>query len=1108
MLTAEPLKSQLRLEIAVQEGTPWPALRIAAHALLGDDRIPLSKIPAQARATADPLDTLLLRTLLQQPVVNDLFVVGAREFASILALLRNHSPACVLREEGRIADLEILEDAPSWELRAVNAAFGTEMRIAESALDIRHSFCCAETGEPFGAPLFRGSNYWTFARVITPAPSRPDDAMLREIFDADPQILRHYDGEAAFEILFRARQFFRTGACALRVEDPQVLARIASDPLKERTRVYFDALDRLVVAAERLTGDGKPLPKITLSDPPVEESSWIVQEGRAYRLPDVRSPFIAERIIDGDAIPEFLEKELATLKQSGALIDARVEAAWICDSVQPSVTLKPAHAKDQSEGEGDSVQAQWFFEARGAARVGDAIAPIEILAAAAQGQKYLRRGDAFIRVNREAVIECKKKLREAGIGDEETELRGEQIPEMLSWARAARAGEITPWNLYVADAVEGAHHVKDQPANVRFSLDVEEEQDGDTWFTLKPTFEHGEEGLSEEELRKLVREGKKWFRKGKQWIKIDAEALEKFELNVESAGVQRRRGRRRQFYYRFRPAARDRVTEIFSLSGTLQHAQRYEAFLAQLRSFDRVQELSLPTGMTMTLRPYQKQGYEWLAFLASYGLNGILADDMGLGKTAQTIALLTRMKEQSGPGPNLIVTPTSLADNWKNEIAKFSPGLTCMIYRGSPQRRDRLRRELEQVDVVLGTYATVRNDASLLREVQWRYVILDEAHFIKNSAAATTKAIKTIPARHRLALTGTPIQNRLTELWSLFDFLMPEFLGRQMRFREHYEDPIARMQSGRAETPDEQETGEHAMERLRERIKPFVLRRLKTDVARDLPPKIENDIFCSLCPEQIALYRGFSDSDEAKTAVKEITEKGADHAQTAILAALTSLRKICNHADLMYLPRTGDRLRVEKPLPGYETRSGKLEALGELLEQCREGGHRALIFCQLTSMLDILGHFLDGMGLSYLRLDGETPGTSRQALVERFNKETNINAFLISTRAGGTGLNLTGADTVIFYDHDWNPANDQQAQDRAYRIGQLKTVNVYRLICKGTLEEKILRRQMLKKMLASSIVQHDVAGMKALTREELVSLFTFTEEKPAAEKSETSATAG
>ena len=397
------------------------------------------------------------------------------------------------------------------------------------------------------------------------------------------------------------------------------------------------------------------------------------------------------------------------------------------------------------------------------------------------------------------------------------------------------------------------------------------------------------------------------------------------------------------------------------------------------------------------------------------------------------------------------------------------------------------------VDVVIATLGTVRNDVSLLKKVAWRYVIVDEAHFIKNAAASVAKAVKTIPAKHRLALTGTPIQNRLTELWSLFDFLMPGFLGRQAHFTQNFEEPIMKMQSGRAETEEEFKTGEDAAERLREKIFPFVLRRLKTDVAKDLPPKIESDIFCPLTPEQTALYKGFGDSEEAKRAVSDIVEKG-DSSSPAILAALIGLRKICNHPDLLYLPKDGGRQRVVEPIPGYENRSGKLEALGELLNQCREGGHRALIFCQLTSMMDILGHYVTGKGFKYLRIDGETPGTSRQKLVEQFNGDTSLETFLISTRAGGAGLNLTGADTVIFYDHDWNPANDQQAQDRAYRIGQQKTVNVYRLICKGTLEEKILRRQALKKALASSIVTHDNAGVKKiLSREELLSLFTLGE---------------
>jgi SNF2 family DNA or RNA helicase len=672
------------------------------------------------------------------------------------------------------------------------------------------------------------------------------------------------------------------------------------------------------------------------------------------------------------------------------------------------------------------------------------------------------------------------------------EVEGARVPELLQWARTAATNVISPWNIYVSAAVDGSHKIQDAPANVRFHMDVEEEEDG-TWFTLNPQFEHDGIEMSEDDLRKMVRQGKKWLRKDDKWIKVDAEALEAFELKVEQSGLKRRFGRRRKFYYRFRPTERDRITDIFSVSGTLAHADNYRRFMAQLKGFESIEAVPLPSSFAIQLRPYQQQGFEWLVFLARYGLNGILADDMGLGKTAQTIALLTQMRDEGGSEPNLIVTPTSLLDNWKNEIAKFSPSLKVMIYRGSPGRRDRLRQEIAGYDVILGTYATSRNDATLLNQIPWRHVILDEAHFIKNSAAATTKAIKTIPARHRLALTGTPIQNRLTELWSLFDFLMPEFLGRQMRFRETYEEPIAKMQAGRAETQEEFKRGEEARDHLRERIHPFVLRRLKTDVATELPPKIENDIFCSLSPEQVGLYKGFADSAEAKEAVHELVSKGSDRACTAILAALMSLRKICNHADLMLLPKNEGRQRFKEPLPGYETRSGKLEALGELLQQCREGGHRALIFCQLTTMMDLLGHYLNSFGMKFLRLDGETPPMMRQELVNRFNADTGLDAFLISTRAGGTGLNLTGADTVIFYDHDWNPANDSQAQDRAYRIGQKRTVNVYRLICKGTLEEKILRRQSLKKLLAKSIVSHDISGMKDFNREELISLFTLSE---------------
>jgi TATA-binding protein-associated factor len=329
-------------------------------------------------------------------------------------------------------------------------------------------------------------------------------------------------------------------------------------------------------------------------------------------------------------------------------------------------------------------------------------------------------------------------------------------------------------------------------------------------------------------------------------------------------------------------------------------------------------------------------------------------------------------------------------------------------------------------------------------------------------------------------------------MWSLFDFLMPGFLGRQTPFKERWEEPIARLQAGQAESPEEQAAGEQALEDLRERIRPFVLRRVKTDVAGELPPKIESDIYCSLSPEQTTLYRSFADSAEARAVVREVEAHGADRARAAILAALMALRKICNHADLMFLPRNEGRQRIAAPLPGYEKRSGKLEALGELLQQCREGGHRALIFCQLTTMLDLIGHYLKGLNMSALRLDGDTPAVLRHGLVERFNADSTLDAFLISTRAGGTGLNLTGADTVIFYDHDWNPAADQQAQDRAYRIGQQRTVNVYRLVCRGTFEEKVLRRQEFKRLLAASIVSGTPGGLADVTRDELLGLFTLS----------------
>jgi len=636
----------------------------------------------------------------------------------------------------------------------------------------------------------------------------------------------------------------------------------------------------------------------------------------------------------------------------------------------------------------------------------------------------------------------------------------------------------SPWNVYVAQAIAGAAPVGADLESLRLSLGDEDEE---TWLSLENSSKEGN-ALSDAEIARLMKLRKKWLRQNA--------ALEG-PLPLFGFGGRSESGWRtaRRNFTRLVAEARERVGAIFTLAGTAQQNERYKAFLDRLKGFKQVEDIDPPDGLRANLRPYQAHGYHWLSFLAGYGLNGVLADEMGLGKTLQALALLLAQRQEEGSWPSLIVCPTSLVDNWAAEALRFTPQLRVMRYRGSPARRDRLRKLISEQDVILTTYATARIDASLLKDEQWRFIILDEAHTIKNASAATTKALKTIPGRHRLALTGTPVQNRLDELWSLFDFLMPGYLGRRTHFYRDYEEPIVRGQTGTASKEERTRSGELA-QHLRERIGPFILRRLKSEVAKDLPAKIEQTIPCRLTPDQVALYRQYGQSDEAQSAVQAYERHGAG-AQAQVLAALTHLRKICNHPDLMYLTKEIKKGKRIVPLPGYENRSGKIPALCDLLDQCRSGGHRALIFCQHTSMLDILEHLLRERRDGYLRLDGSTQATSRQGLVDRFNADDSLLAFLLSTRAGGAGLNLTGADTVIFYDHDWNPANDRQAQDRAYRIGQTRVVNVYRMVTKGTLEDKILERQARKQDLAESVVKHDESGFKNLSRDELLSLFSL-----------------
>lgn len=404
--------------------------------------------------------------------------------------------------------------------------------------------------------------------------------------------------------------------------------------------------------------------------------------------------------------------------------------------------------------------------------------------------------------------------------------------------------------------------------------------------------------------------------------------------------------------------------------------------------------------------------------------------------------------------------------NWAAEAQRFFPGTRVMIYEGSGRKK--IQNSLYWTDLVITSYTTAANDATELNQTPWNYVVVDEAHAIKNPTIQRTKRVKQIAGMHKLALTGTPVQNSGTDLWSLFDYLMPGYLGTHSDFCNRYPrlDPRKKSQAG--------DIGQ-----LKTRIKPFILRRMKKDVALDLPDKIIIYRIYELSAEQRRLYKQILEGNEVKELKFSIAHNDYAKKSVSILAILTRLRQICGHPQLV----TGhDQWSVED--------SAKLEALAQLLDEVVEGGHRALIFSQYTKMLDLIAPCLDGWKIRFLRIDGETPPAQRQQLVDAFNQDQSYAAMILSTRAGGVGLNLTGADTVIFYDHDWNPAMDSQAQDRAYRIGQTRDVTVYRLIMKGSIEEKMLAIQQRKKAISDSLVGVDEAGFKHLTSEELLSLFS------------------
>jgi SNF2 family DNA or RNA helicase len=471
------------------------------------------------------------------------------------------------------------------------------------------------------------------------------------------------------------------------------------------------------------------------------------------------------------------------------------------------------------------------------------------------------------------------------------------------------------------------------------------------------------------------------------------------------------------------------------------------------------------------LRSYQDEGLRWLNFLDEFELGGILADEMGLGKTVQTLAFLQLLKAKQKNAkqnkPFLIVAPTSVITNWCYEIKRFTPDLSFLLLQG-PQRKA-LFKEIPNHDVIITSYALLRLDKVELEKFKFDYFIIDEAQNIKNPTAAVSKAAKAINARGRLALSGTPTENRPLELWSIMDFCMPGYLGSEEFFKANIERPIL-----------ESDAAAQVTKFLNSKTRPFILRRTKAEVEQDLPPKIESVVHVDMTPSQSQLYAQILEEVRPKV-FEAVSKKGVAGASVSILAALLRLRQICNHPN---------SIEALKGLEGFE--SGKFNLLKDLTEDALENGRKILIFSQFREMLAIIRRWLDEQKINHCYLDGTTK--NRQELIDKFNEDASVRVFLISLKAGGTGLNLTAADTVFIYDPWWNPAVESQAVDRAHRIGQTKAVSVYRLVTENSVEQKIMALKSKKSKVIEALMSEQGLSASKLTKADLESLFAPIEE--------------
>jgi SNF2 family DNA or RNA helicase len=504
------------------------------------------------------------------------------------------------------------------------------------------------------------------------------------------------------------------------------------------------------------------------------------------------------------------------------------------------------------------------------------------------------------------------------------------------------------------------------------------------------------------------------------------------------------------------------VDELYETRDENELVVQLEEKYQRLRDFNKIRDIDPPEGLRSVLRPYQVAGYQWLNYLHEINWGGILADDMGLGKTVQALSFLEHYKAEHGTLKALVVCPTTLIYNWENEIKKFTPSLTYHIHHGGQRTRD--KDEVMKYDVTITTYGTLRSDIKLFVGVPFDYVTLDESQAIKNPSSKVTKAASLLNAKHRLCMSGTPLQNNTFDIFAQMNFLNPGMLGTMEFFRQEFSIPIDKF--------GEEDRKDH----LRKILYPFILRRTKEQVAKDLPEKLEMVLYCEMEEEQRKIYDAYR-NDFRNQILGSIETQGIQRSQLTILQGLMKLRQICDSPAILN--------EQEK----FENHSIKLEELSrEIVENI--GNHKALIFSQFLGMLALIKEKLIELGVKFEYFDGSTSAPDREKAIQSFQNDETVRVFLISLKAGGVGLNLTAADYVYIVDPWWNPAVEQQAIDRTHRIGQTKNIFAYRMICKDTIEDKILQLQEKKRMLAKELIADDATFVKSLTREDVEYLFS------------------